>query len=145
LIANRTPDRQEDSTVSTMSRIQRSGWLSFAAVMMFVAAGFYAVWAINLFGDAAWVSSVSNSGIFGGQRWLWGLFDAAMCALFVWVGWNLWTRATSTARLIAVIAASISMFRWFYWLPYAPAQSLAIIVVDGLIIYGVLTTWESDV
>ena len=90
--------------MSTMSGAQRSGWLSFASVMMFVAAGFYAVWALNLYADAAWVSNISN-GIFGGQRWLWGLWDTAMCVVFVWAGWNLWTRATSGARLIAVIAA----------------------------------------
>jgi len=127
--------------LSTMSGAQRSGWLSFASVMMFVAAGFYAVWALNLYADAAWVSNISN-GIFGGQRWLWGLWDTAMCVVFVWAGWNLWTRATSGARLIAVIAASISMVRWFYWLQFAPGAALAIIVVDVLVIYGVLTTWE---
>ena len=31
----------------------RSGWLTYAAVMMFVAAGFSAIWAINLWSDAA--------------------------------------------------------------------------------------------
>ena len=35
---------------------RRSGWLTYAAVMMFIAAGLYALWAINLWADAAWLA-----------------------------------------------------------------------------------------
>ncbi len=58
----------------------RSGWLTYAAVMMFVAAGFSAIWAINLWSDAAWVANVSN-GVLGDKHWLWGFVDAGLVVL----------------------------------------------------------------
>ena len=58
----------------------RNSWLTYAAVMMFIAAALHVVWALNLWADSAWVADVSN-GILGGQRWLWGLFDAALAVV----------------------------------------------------------------
>ena len=41
----------------------RNPWLTYAAVMMFIAAGLV-LWAVNLWADSAWVSDVSN-GVLG--------------------------------------------------------------------------------
>jgi len=48
---------------------QRNSWLTYAAVMMFISAALYVLWAVNLWADSAWVADVSN-GILGGQGWL---------------------------------------------------------------------------
>ena len=84
---------------------RRNGWLTYAAVMMFIAAGLYTLWAINLWADAAWLADVSN-GIFGHDRWLWGLLDIAMAALFVFAGKSL-LDGRDFGRWVAVVAASI--------------------------------------
>ena len=68
--------------------VKRNGWLTYAAVMMFIAAGLYAIWAINLWADSAWVADVSN-GVLGDQGWLWGVFDAVMAVVFVFAGKSL--------------------------------------------------------
>ena len=39
---------------------RRNPWLSYAAVMMFIAAALYVLWAVNLWSDSAWVSDISN-------------------------------------------------------------------------------------
>jgi hypothetical protein len=125
-----------------MSNGTRSGWLTFSAVMMFVAAGLYGLWAINLWADAAWVADISN-GILGGQRWLWGLWDAAMAVVFVFAGKSL-LDGKSFGRWVAVIAASLSILRWFYWMPFAPFLALTIVVMAFLVLYGVLVTWGDE-
>ena len=118
---------------------RRSGWLTYAAVMMFIAAGLYVLWAINLWADAAWLADVSD-GILGDQRWLWGLFDAAMAALFVFAGKSL-LDGRDFGRWVAVVAVSIGILRWFYWMAFTPFLSLTIIVMLFLVLYAVLVTW----
>ena len=117
---------------------RRSGWLTYAAVMMFISAGLYALWAINLWADAAWLTDISN-GLFGDQRWLWGLFDAALAVVFVAAGKSL-LDGRDFGRWIAVIAASIGIVRWFYWMAFAPFLSLTILAMLFLVIYAVLVT-----
>jgi len=121
---------------------RRSGWLTYAAVMMFIAAGLYVLWAINLWADAAWVADVSN-GVLGGERWLWGLFDAAMAVLFVFAGKSL-LDGRDFGRWVAVVAVSIGTIRWFYWMAFAPFLSLTIIVMLFLVLYAVLVTWGEE-
>ena len=121
---------------------KRSGWLTYAAVMMFISAGLYALWAINLWADAAWVTDVSD-GLLGDQRWLWGVFDAAMAVLFVYAGKSL-LDGRDFGRWIAVVAASIACIRWFYWMAFAPFLSLTILVMMFLVLYAVLVTWGDE-
>jgi hypothetical protein len=121
---------------------RRSGWLTYAAVMMFIAAGLYVVWAVNLWADAAWLADVSD-GILGDQRWLWGLFDAAMAVLFVFAGKSL-LDGRDFGRWVAVVAASIGILRWFYWMAFTPFLSLTILVMLFLVLYAVLVTWGEE-
>jgi hypothetical protein len=117
----------------------RNTWLTYAAVMMFIAAGLYVLWAVNLWADSAWVADVSN-GLLGDQGWLWGLFDAALAVLFVIAGKSL-LDGRSFGRWMALIAASIGIVRWFYWMAFAPFLSLTILAMLFLVVYGVLVTW----
>lgn len=121
---------------------RRSGWLTYAAVMMFISAGLYALWAINLWADAAWLTDVSD-GLLGDQRWLWGVFDAAMAVLFVFAGKSL-LDGKDFGRWVAVVAASIACIRWFYWMAFAPFLSLTILVMMFLVLYAVLVTWGDE-
>jgi hypothetical protein len=117
----------------------RNTWLTYAAVMMFIAAGLYVLWAVNLWADSAWVADVSN-GLLGDQGWLWGLFDAALAVVFVVAGKSL-LDGRPFGRWIALIAASIGILRWFYWMAFAPFLSLTVIAMLFLVVYGVLVTW----
>ena len=121
---------------------KRSGWLTYAAVMMFISAGLYALWAINLWADAAWLTDRPD-GLLGDQRWLWGVFDAAMAVLFVYAGKSL-LDGRDFGRWIAVVAASIACIRWFYWMAFAPFLSLTILVMMFLVLYAVLVTWGDE-
>ena len=122
--------------------VRRNGWLTYAAVMMFIAAGLYAIWAINLWADSAWVADVSN-GVLGDQGWLWGVFDAVMAVVFVFAGKSL-LDGRSFGRWVAVVAASIGIVRWFYWMAFAPFLALAILAMLFLVLYAVLVTWGEE-
>jgi hypothetical protein len=121
---------------------RRNSWLTYAAVMMFITAGLYVLWAVNLWVDSAWVADVSN-GILGNKGWLWGLFDAALAVVFVMAGKSL-LDGRDFGRWLAVIAASIGILRWFYWMAFAPFLSLTILAMLFLVIYAVLVTWEAE-
>ena len=122
--------------------VRRNGWLTYAAVMMFIAAGLYAIWAINLWADSAWVADVSN-GVLGDQGWLWGVFDAVMAVVFVFAGKSL-LDGRSFGRWVAVVAASIGIVRWFYWMAFTPFLALAIVATLFLVLYAVLVTWGEE-
>ena len=122
--------------------VERNGWLTYAAVMMFIAAGLYALWAINLWADSAWVADVSN-GVLGDQGWLWGVFDAVMAVVFVFAGKSL-LDGRSFGRWVAVVAVSIGIVRWFYWMAFAPFLALAILAMLFLVLYAVLVTWGEE-
>lgn len=122
--------------------VKRNGWLTYAAVMMFIAAGLYAIWAINLWADSAWVADVSN-GVLGDQGWLWGVFDAVMAVVFVFAGKSL-LDGQSFGRWVAVVAASIGIVRWFYWMAFTPFLALAIVAMLFLVLYAVLVTWGEE-
>jgi hypothetical protein len=118
------------------------GWIMFAAVMLFVGAGVHALWAINEFGDAAWVADVTN-GILDDQLWLWALWDSAITLLFLYAGWDLLRGTGNVGRWVAVIAASVSIVRWIYWIPFAPLGGFTIVFLASLIIYGVVAHWHT--
>ena len=122
--------------------VKRNGWLTYAAVMMFIAAGLYAIWAINLWADSAWVADVSN-GVLGDQGWLWGVFDAVMAVVFVFAGKSL-LEGRSFGRWVAVVAASIGIVRWFYWMAFAPFLALTVVAMLFLVLYAVLVTWGEE-
>jgi hypothetical protein len=122
------------------TRTQASGWLAFAAVMLWVAAGIYFLWALNLFADNDWFHQVS-AGVFANHVWVWGLWDLAMSFIFLVAGYDVW-QGGDFGRLVALIVASVSIVRWLYWMQFAPLAAFAIVVIDVLIIYGVLTTWD---
>jgi hypothetical protein len=121
---------------------RRPGWITFAAVMLFVGAGLHALWAINEFADAVWVADVTN-GILDDELWLWALWDSAITLLFVYAGWDLLRGTGIVGRWVAVIAASVSIVRWMYWMPFAPLAGFTIVILASLVIYGVVVNWQT--
>jgi hypothetical protein len=119
---------------------QRPGLVTFAAVMMFVLAGFQIVFAIEEFASAAWVAA-NVYGMFGGPLWIWGIIDTALALLALYAGYDL-LRGGSFGRIFGLIIASFSAIRWFFYLPVAPLLAMVVIAVDVLIIYGLAAHTE---
>ncbi len=79
----------------------------------------------------------------GDQGWLWGVFDAVMAVVFVFAGKSL-LDGRSFGRWVAVVAASIGIVRWFYWMAFTPFLALAILAMLFLVLYAVLVTWGEE-
>ncbi|MEV0544962.1 MULTISPECIES: DUF7144 family membrane protein [Nocardia] len=70
----------------------------------------------------------------------WGWIHLVGGIVLVLSGVGLLSGAT-WARIVAVVIASLSIIANFLWLPYYPAWSILIIVLDVVVIWAV-TTWN---
>jgi len=119
---------------------QRPDLVTFAAVMIFVLAGFQLTFAIVEFANAAWVAA-NVAGSFGGPLWIWGIIDLVLAGVAVYAGYDI-LRGGELGRILGVIIAAVSAIRWFFYLPAAPLMAIVVIAVDVLIIYGLAANWE---
>jgi hypothetical protein len=119
---------------------QRPDLVTFAAVMIFVLAGFQLTFAIVEFANAAWVAA-NVAGSFGGPLWIWGIIDLVLAGVAVYAGYDI-LRGGQFGRILGVIIAAVSAIRWFFYLPAAPLMAIVVIAVDVLIIYGLAANWE---
>ena len=67
---------------------RRPSLVTFAAIMMFVVAGFQIVFAFSEFFNATWLLSTTY-GTFGGYLWLWGILDLLLAFIPLYAGYDL--------------------------------------------------------
>ncbi|HEY5858074.1 MAG TPA: glycosyltransferase [Aldersonia sp.] len=72
----------------------------------------------------------------------WGWIHILVGALLLAAGFGLFTGAT-WARIVAIIAASLSIIANFLWLPYYPAWSILLIALAIVVIWAI-ATWDSS-
>ena len=123
----------------------RPGLVAFAAIMMFVLGGFSVVWAIEEFGNAAWLNS-AELGLFSKTLLYWAIYDAVAAAIAILAGLDIW-RGGNVGRWIGIIVAVFSAIKAFFYIPWTPVGALLIIIIAIFIIYGLSTHaeyFESD-
>ena len=67
---------------------ERSGWLTFAAILMFAVGFVRIVSAIRYFDDGQEITNLV-AGRFGDSLWAWGIWDLYVAALALFGGWSL--------------------------------------------------------
>jgi len=87
------PSRGAVSSQMTTA-LQRPGWLTFAAVVMFAVGVERVISAIHYFADSVRVADLSP-GAFGGHLFLWGIWDLVISGLAFWAGSSLLRGSTS--------------------------------------------------
>ncbi len=137
MAAARQPDNLRDWQ-ATLDR--RPGLVTFAAIMMFLVAGFQIMFAILEFARATWVA-VNVEGTIGGPLWLWGIIDVLFGLVALYAGVDI-LRGGDVGRIVGIIIAAFSALRWFFYIPAAPWAAVVVIVVDVLIIYGLAAHGE---
>jgi hypothetical protein len=128
--------------------VKRSGWLTFAAVVLIVAGIMRvldAIWAFRYNGavvdnlhDAIFGHSLTTYG------WIWLIVGAILIvAGFIvlnptgGVTWEI-------ARWVGIFAAAIGAITAISWMPYYPIWSLLYIFIAVMVIYGLATTGEEQ-
>lgn len=119
---------------------RRPGLVTFAAIMMFLLAGFQVTFALVEFWNAAWIG-LNIYGSFGGYLWLWGILDVLVALVAFYAGVSI-LRGGAFGQVMGLVIASFSAVRWFFYLPAEPWIAAVMIAVDILIIYALVAHWE---
>lgn len=113
---------------------RRPGLVTFAAVMLSVLAAFYVIAAITEWANSVWLYQRDFS--VGGSRLVfWGFVDFGLALLSAYGAYLLVT-GRRAGQVLGFVFAGISLVRWMFYIPADPWLGIAIIVADGLIIYG---------
>ena len=119
----------------------RSGWVTFAGVMLFIAGVLNIIYGIAAIGDSSFFVQdqkyiLSNLNTWGWVTLVLGLVELG-AAFSLWSG-NLY------GRVIAIFAASLGAIAALLAIPAYPFWSLAIFALDLWIVYGLAVYGEED-
>jgi hypothetical protein len=120
---------------------RRTGWLTFAAVVLFAVAGLRLISGIAYIADSIKVADVSN-GLFGDDLFWWGLWDLGIAALAGFAGWSLLSN-NPFGRIVGYVWAVVVIIQSFLIITWAPWYAAGMIVLALLVIYALATTEET--
>jgi hypothetical protein len=123
----------------------RSGWTTFAGIMLAIAGVANGLWAWAALRDAAaWgdYRPIADAA-FVGPLEFWG-WIALGWAVIVIIGAVLLLKNHSSGRIMGITVASISAVFWLLAFPTFPLLALAILAIDVLIIYGLAVHGEKS-
>jgi hypothetical protein len=113
--------------------------VTFAAIMMFMVAGFEALSALLAFaGTGWWVTDAGN--LVYANFVLWGVLDLLIALIALYSGIDL-LRGGTFGIAMGYLFAVLGAIRWLFVIPAAPILSVVIIALCVMIIYA-LTTYS---
>jgi hypothetical protein len=113
----------------------RPGLVTFAAVMMFALGGFHVLLAISEFARSTWVLSRLDIELLIPSLILWGFIDLLIGLIAVYAGRSILWGGTF-GLITGFVFADLSIIRWLFYITVSPLLAIVIIVIDGLVIYG---------
>jgi hypothetical protein len=126
------------SSTQAYSGLNRPGWLTFAAVVMFSVGILRIISALYYFADSTRVANLT-AGAAGDHLFLWGLWDLVIAVLALWAGYSL-LAGNTFGRVIGYIWAIIVIVQSFLIIEYAPWFGFGAIILAVLVIYALSTT-----
>ena len=113
---------------------RRPGILTFAAVIMFMVAGFEALAALLAFaGTGWWVTDMGN--LVYTNFVLWGIVDSVIALIALYAGIDL-LRGGSFGRGMAYVFAVVGAIRWLFVIPAAPVLAVVVIALCVMVVYS---------
>jgi hypothetical protein len=130
------------STQPAYLSLNRPGWLTFAAVVMFAVGVLRVITGIYYLANSTRINNLSG-GAFGHHAWIWGIWDLVLAGLAFAAGYSLLGGHTF-GRVIAYLWAVLAIVDSFLLLREAPWFGAATITLAVLVIYALTTTsgWE---
>ena len=122
------------------SGLNRPGWLTFAAVVMFSVGILRFISALYYFADSTRVANVT-AGAFGDNLFLWGIWDLLIAVLAIWAGYSLLSGNTF-GRVVGYFWAILVIVQSFLVLEYAPWFGFAALLLAMFVIYALSATSE---
>jgi hypothetical protein len=108
--------------------------VTFAAVMMFVVAGFEALAALFAFaGTGWWVTEAGN--LVYANLFFWGVLDAIIALIALYAGVDL-LRGGEYGLMVGFLFAVVGAIRWLFVVPAAPILAVVVIALCVMVIYA---------
>jgi hypothetical protein len=117
---------------------QRSGWIEFAAVLMFAVAFFRIISAIAYFANSNKIDNLTN-GLFSSHLWAWGVWDVLIAVLAIFAGLSL-LGGGGFGRVIGYIVGVLAIVQGFTVIGVAPWYGALAIALGVLVVYGLART-----
>jgi hypothetical protein len=125
--------------MSTMAQAPRqSGWLTFAAIILFAVGGLRVISGIAYLADSVKVAN-PNSGLFGDNLFWWGIWDLGIAAVAIYAGYSLLGN-NEFGRVIGYLFAILVIIQSFLIITWAPWFAFGMIVLAVLVIYALATS-----
>ena len=111
--------------------------VTFAALIMFMVAGFEVLSAILAFGGTGWwVTEMGN--LVYANLVLWGILDLLIALIALYAGIDL-LRGGAFGVVMGYLFAGLGAIRWLFVIPVAPILSVVVIALCVMVIYGLAT------
>ena len=112
----------------------RSGWVTFAGVMLLIAGVLNVIYGIAAIGDSKFF--VQDQKYILSNLNTWGWVTLVLGVLQLFAAFSLWAGGLY-GRFVAILAASLSAMAALLSIPAYPFWSLAIFAIDIIVIYQV--------
>jgi hypothetical protein len=109
--------------------------VTFAAVIMFVVAGFEVLSAILAFAGTGWWATASGDLVYANFVF-WGILDLIIALIALYAGIDL-LRGGAFGVVMGYLFAGLSAIRWLFVIPAAPILSVVVIALCVMVIYGI--------
>jgi hypothetical protein len=116
---------------------RRPGMVTFAAVVMFMVAGFEALAALLAFAGTGWWVTDSGNLVYANLV-LWGILDSIITLIALYAGIDL-LRGGGFGRGMAYVFAVVGAIRWLFVIPAAPVLAVVVIALCVMVIYALAT------
>jgi hypothetical protein len=115
---------------------QRSGWVTFAGVMLLIVGVLNVIYGIAAIGDSSFFIEDSRYILSGLNTWGWIILVIGVLQFFA--AFSLWSGGVY-GRVVGIAAASLSAIGALLSMPAYPFWSLAVFAVDIVIIHQIAT------
>ena len=122
------------ASVGARTATHRPGMVTFAAVMMFVVAGFEALSALLAFaGTGWWVTEAGN--LVYANFVFWGILDLIIAIIALYAGIDI-LRGGTFGVVVGYLFAVVAAIRWLFVIPAAPVLAVVVFALCVMVIYG---------
>lgn len=113
---------------------RRPGMLTFAAVLMFVVAGFEALSALLGFAGTGWWVTSSGDLVYANFIF-WAIVDTIIAIIALYAGIDI-LRGGTYGLIMGYLFAVFGAIRWLFVIPAAPVLAVVVIALCVMVVYG---------
>lgn len=124
-------------SVGDRAAAHRPGMVTFAAIMIFVVAGFEALAALFAFAGTGWWATETGNLVYTNFV-LWGIVDSIIALIALYAGIDL-LRGGGFGLGAGYVFAVVGAIRWLFVIPAAPVLAVVVIALCVMVIYGLAT------